>query len=480
MFLAFCPFKRIKIFQSDFTVQALPCLSMCKEQPEQLEKTKPEYGGSKSPHSDSDGLQKTEFDGPSNYPGVEKMTDQQQSFFSNQAVLLAENHRENIEFRSTECNGGHLTSSMWSHETPSDLITQYPRPSQEIAEALKEVKQTSRAPEAKCEAGHLLPAIKDFKFILNLTIWANILREINRVNIEIQKEDIILSHSVALMDSLLKTLQKMRQNPMEYWIKEAGEFAEKSGVDPILQNKRISKRKKHFDEMCEDELQTLQPVQLFSKKIMMVFDLIISEIKKRFDCATMLNLNFAFLNGTNILKMSIEELQKYGADLARKYKRDLSAVEFCQELYVFKEQAPLLFGDIEKEYAEDYTTKRNDILETVTDFYREFYNDEQITSTISNKKDFEEIVPYILRDEVMKAIKSLKKGKAPGEDNISNELLIRTSPIILNTLTNLFNEILTTEDIPHQWTTSTITLFYKKEKIDDISTTVDIANVYYI
>lgn len=92
-------------------------------------------------------------------------------------------------------------------------------------------------------------------------------------------EDIILA---ALMDGVLKTLQKMRQNPMEYWIKETGEIAEKSG-DPILQNKRIPKRKKHFDEMCEEELQTLQPVQLFSKEIMMVFDRIISEIKKRFD-----------------------------------------------------------------------------------------------------------------------------------------------------------------------------------------------------
>lgn len=32
--------------------------------------------------------------------------------------------------------------------------------------------------------------------------------------------------------------------------------------------------------MCEDELPLLQPVQLFSKEIMMVFDRIISEIKR--------------------------------------------------------------------------------------------------------------------------------------------------------------------------------------------------------
>lgn len=75
-----------------------------------------------------------------------------------------------------------------------------------------------------------------------------------------------------------------------------------------------------------------------------------------------LYLIMAFPNCTNTLKMSIEELQmncksnilttsieeKYGVGLAQRYEPDLSAVEFCQELYVFKEQAPPLFGDIEK------------------------------------------------------------------------------------------------------------------------------------
>ncbi|VEN56975.1 unnamed protein product [Callosobruchus maculatus] len=238
------------------------------------------------------------------------------------------------------------SQTRWSakHVAVNALLNNLPK----VAEALEEVKQTSHAPEAKYEAGYLLNAIKNFNFILNLTIWANILREINRVNIEIQKEDIILARSVALMDGLLKTLQKMRENPMEYWIKEAAEVAAKTGVEPILQHKRIPKRKKQFDETCEDELQTLQPVQLFSKEIMMVFDRTISEIKKRFECASMLNSNFAFLNGYFILNMPIVELQKHGADLARKYERDLNSVEFCQELYVFKEQAPLLFGSIEK------------------------------------------------------------------------------------------------------------------------------------
>lgn len=127
------------------------------------------------------------------------------------------------KYVKTSLKGSSQTRWSAKHVAVNALLNNLP----EIAEALEEVKQTSRAPEAKYEVGHLLTAIKDFKFILNLTIWANILREINRVNIENQKEDIILARSLTLMDGLLKTLKKMRQNPMKHWIKEAGEVAEK-------------------------------------------------------------------------------------------------------------------------------------------------------------------------------------------------------------------------------------------------------------
>lgn len=57
--------------------------------------------------------------------------------------------------------------------------------------------------------------------------WANILREINGENIEIRSED-ILAWSAALMEGLTKTLQKVRENPMKYWIKEAKIVDEKN------------------------------------------------------------------------------------------------------------------------------------------------------------------------------------------------------------------------------------------------------------
>ncbi|CAH1107849.1 unnamed protein product [Psylliodes chrysocephalus] len=162
------------------------------------------------------------------------------------------------------------------HVAVKALLNNFP----EVVESLEELKQTSHAPEAKYKAGSLLNSIKNFKFILNLTIWANILREISRVNIEIQKQDIFLARFVSLMDGLMKTLQKMRENSIEYWIEEAKEVTGKIGVEPILLNKRIPRCKKQFDEMCDDESRTLQPVKLFFQATMMVFDRLLSEIKK--------------------------------------------------------------------------------------------------------------------------------------------------------------------------------------------------------
>lgn len=78
-------------------------------------------------------------------------------------------------------------------------------------------------------------------------------------------------------------------------------------------------------------------------------------------------------------------------------------------------------------------------------------------------------VPDILPAEVAKAIKSQKRDKAPGPDNISNEFLTQNKDIMVLILTHLFNEILHSEIIPQQWTISTIILLHKKGDKNDIN-----------
>lgn len=115
-------------------------------------------------------------------------------------------------------------------------------------------------------------------------------------------------------------------------------------------------------------------------------------------------------------------------------------------------------------------TRRQPILKTATDFYRKLYstkNETQIKNI--DLDDSTEEIPQILESEVQFAIRTQKNEKAPGPDQITNEMIKSTLPETIKRLTNLFNLILTKETVPTQWTTSTIILIHKKGDRFDIN-----------
>ena len=68
----------------------------------------------------------------------------------------------------------------------------------------------------------------------------------------------------------------------------------------------------------------------------------------------------------------------------------------------------------------------------------------------------------ILEEEVEKAVRMLKDGKAPGVDNIPAEILKHGGPSILDTLTIVCQQIPTSRQGPKDWTKSLIYLLPKK------------------
>ena len=82
-----------------------------------------------------------------------------------------------------------------------------------------------------------------------------------------------------------------------------------------------------------------------------------------------------------------------------------------------------------------------------------------------------------------KAIQSQKNNRAPGDDRITNELLKSIIDIIDKPLQILYNEILSKEQTPLQWTKSTIVLIHKKgdkEKIENYRPISLMTNLYKI
>lgn len=113
-------------------------------------------------------------------------------------------------------------------------------------------------------------------------------------------------------------------------------------------------------------------------------------------------------------------------------------------------------------------TARRDILNIATEFYQTLYTRKMVGENTNLQIDKEEI-PDILVREVEKALASQKQDKSPGPDNISNEVLLHTKTTAAKILTTLFNEVMTTENIPTQWTESKIVLLHKKGDIYNIN-----------
>lgn len=112
-------------------------------------------------------------------------------------------------------------------------------------------------------------------------------------------------------------------------------------------------------------------------------------------------------------------------------------------------------------------TKRKEIKELATDFYRSLYSNESKQETYKlNDVPTEE--PTILAKEVKKAILSQKLDKAPGPDRIPNELLRGTIEEICPLLAKIFNNILKNSIIPKQWQEAHIILIHKKGDRNEI------------
>ena len=90
-------------------------------------------------------------------------------------------------------------------------------------------------------------------------------------------------------------------------------------------------------------------------------------------------------------------------------------------------------------------------------------------------KSAEDEIPLITASEVRHAIRKPKKYKAPGPDNISNDLLKNTGKVLLTKLAELFNECLHQSKIPQDWQTAAIILLNKKEDKTDLNNYIPIS-----
>ena len=89
------------------------------------------------------------------------------------------------------------------------------------------------------------------------------------------------------------------------------------------------------------------------------------------------------------------------------------------------------------------TNESEEILSKCSDFYEKLY-----AKTVEEPQDLvekspeQEKVPKFTDKEIENMLKSLKKGKAPGIDNITSDILKLGGKEVIKALKTIFNEIL--------------------------------------
>lgn len=120
------------------------------------------------------------------------------------------------------------------------------------------------------------------------------------------------------------------------------------------------------------------------------------------------------------------------------------------------------------------TRDRQQIIEITEKFYTDLYashlkeDPEYKTSTGKIMNIGSEEMPDVNKEEVIMALSSMKNNKAPGEDDITVELLKEGGEEIITKMCELFNECLKEGKIPDTWNNAIVVLLYKKGDRADI------------
>jgi hypothetical protein len=118
-------------------------------------------------------------------------------------------------------------------------------------------------------------------------------------------------------------------------------------------------------------------------------------------------------------------------------------------------------------------SNRSEVVEVAAKFYENLYkstmSEEEVLRSQPELQDENDEYDKVTMGEIEFALASMKNDKATGSDEISSDLFKICDKNGLQSLVDLFNEILETEDIPSQWFESTIILIHKKGDRKDLS-----------
>ncbi|CAN0847920.1 Zinc finger MYM-type protein 1 [Linum grandiflorum] len=190
-----------------------------------------------------------------------------------------------------------LSSTRWESRVESVKAIRFQM--LEVREALLQVGDVDYDPKIRSEARSLAQnELGDFEFIVSLVIWYEILYAVNLVSKHLQSKDILIDDAIVKVKGLISYFEKYRENGFQKALEQAKEISTKMEVDPVFPQRREIKRKRHFDEIRDNESTdaSLSREESFRiKYFLYVVDQAISSLTKRFEQYENFESIFGFL-----------------------------------------------------------------------------------------------------------------------------------------------------------------------------------------
>ncbi|XP_020272292.1 uncharacterized protein LOC109847475 [Asparagus officinalis] len=155
--------------------------------------------------------------------------------------------------------------------------------------------------------------LEDFEFLISLCIWYKILDKVNRVSKVLQQEEMNLADVIARINELIVFFQKFREEGFENMMKEANELANDIAIDPAFPIKRVVRRKKHFDEDVEANVECSQsPEDNFRVSYFLhIIDQALTSLKDPFEQFKLCEEIFGFLFNTKFMSIGEQKLMEH-------------------------------------------------------------------------------------------------------------------------------------------------------------------------
>ena len=160
-----------------------------------------------------------------------------------------------------------------------------------------------------------------------------------------------------------------------------------------------------------------------------------------------------------------------------KGQRDYPALRFdaktaktnADKAQLFAESVERHFGIQSDNFDSNHFDEVNQFIENN---YEYFYSPEDLDDYRSDMDDDHDLVADIDSDTLIRIVKFLKQGKAPGPDNIHNEVFRPgTTTSLFHHLARLFTSSIQIGYIPTAWKLATLRMLLKPDKLPSLTTT---------